>query len=85
MKESCFALLVVDSSSDSDGDPAVVGGLAHEPDHLVVGGVEDGGVVHGHDLVAGKQPPVHVGRTAGNDVPDRNLHVEKNAQMGQAH
>ena len=65
--------LVVNSSSDSDGDPAVVCGLAHEPDDLVVGGVEDGGVVHSHDLVAAEQAPVHVGRAARDNVPDRHL------------
>ena len=61
---------MVYSSSDSDGDPAVVGGLAHEPDHLVVGGVEDGGVVHSHDLVAAEQTTVHVGGAARHYVPD---------------
>ena len=64
---------MVNSSSDSDSDPAVVCGLAHESHDLVVGGVEDGGVVHSHDLVAAEQTPVHVGGAARNDMPYRHL------------
>ena len=34
-------------------------------------------VVYSNDLVAGEEPPVHVGRAARHDVPDRNLGEKK--------
>ena len=68
-----YLTLLVDSPSDSEGDPSVVGGRAHEADDLVVGGVEDGAAVDGHDLVAAEETAVHVRRAAGDNVPDGNL------------
>ena len=64
---------LVDSSPYRERDPSVLGSLTHETDDLVVGGVDDGVVVDGHDLVAAEQPPVEVGRSAGNDVADGHL------------
>ena len=49
-------------------DPAILSGLPHEADDLVVRGVDHGHVVDGDDLVAGEQPAVQISCSSRNDM-----------------
>jgi len=64
---------LVDSSPYRESDSAILSSLAHEPDDLMVGGVDDGVVIHGHNLVPAEQPPVQVGSSPGYYVADGHL------------